>query len=183
MSNELKDWIEDLKNAPIGSEDHNRWLCMKYPWLILRNRWTDEKIEDFDFSYTELDAMPDGWRVAFGEQMCEELHQLLKKANFVDQYRIVQIKEKWGYLHWYDGGVPNEISEEYYKLIRKYEELSERTCIKCGAPATKISCGWISPWCDKCAEEYGRATMDIDEWFKKQEEPVKDGQWIAVSIR
>lgn len=156
-------------------------LTARYPWLRLRNVWNGEAIYLEDGNW--LDAMPNGWRVAFGEQMCEELHQLLKKANFVDQYQIVQIKEKWGYLHWYDSGVPDEISEEYYKLIRKYEELSKRTCIECGAPATKISCGWISPWCDKCAEEYGRATMDIDEWFKKQEEPVKDGQWIAISIR
>ena len=33
-----------------------------------RNRWTGEVPEDYDYSYTELDSMPDGWRKAFGEQ-------------------------------------------------------------------------------------------------------------------
>ena len=75
MSNEYKDWIEDKKNAPIDSPDHNYWLCYKYPWLIPHNRWTDEEIEDFDFSYTELDGMPEGWKKAFGEQICEEIQK------------------------------------------------------------------------------------------------------------
>ena len=83
MSNELRDWIEDLKNAPIGSEDHNRWLCMKYPWLLPRNRWTDKEIEDYDYSWTELDAMPEGWREAFGEQMCEEIQKVLEDRKSV----------------------------------------------------------------------------------------------------
>ena len=29
MSNEYKDWIEDLKNAPVGSEDHKTWLLIQ----------------------------------------------------------------------------------------------------------------------------------------------------------
>ena len=37
MSNEYKDWIADLKDAPVGSIDNNQWLCMEYPFLIPRN--------------------------------------------------------------------------------------------------------------------------------------------------
>ena len=183
MSNEYKDWIEDQKNAPIDSPDHNYWLCYKYPWLIPHNHWTDEEIEDFDFSYTELDGMPEGWKKAFGEQICEEIQKLLEEADYVYKYRILQIKEKFGGLRWYDNTVPESIRERLNAIITKYEDLSERTCVECGAPATKISTGWISPWCDKCAEEIHDNFVPIDEWFKKQETPFADGitlHWVSI---
>jgi hypothetical protein len=47
-------------------------------------------------SYTELDAMPDGWRKAFGIQMCKDLKKVLKQYNYLYKYRIMQIKEKYG---------------------------------------------------------------------------------------
>lgn len=141
----------------------NKKLCKRYPFLIPRNRWTDKPIWDkrikkrnwwysAPYSYTELDAMPDGWRAKFGEQLCEELREELIKANYLDKYRIMQIKEKFGGLRWYDNG----ITEEGHNIIRKYEELSYKTCIDCGRPATKMSVGWISPYCDKCAEKLSK---------------------------
>jgi hypothetical protein len=99
-------------------------------------------------SYTELDAMESGWRKAFGIQMCKELKQELKKHKFLYKYRIFQIKEKWGYLHWYDSGHPKD--SKIYDIIRKYEQISAKTCVVCGKPATKMSTGWISPYCDDC---------------------------------
>ena len=98
-------------------------------------------------SYTELDNMPDGWRKAFGIQMCKEIKNELKKYNYLYKYRIAQIKEKFGILRWYDNGSPDGC---VYPIINKYEDLSWRTCIVCGKPATKISKGWISPFCDNC---------------------------------
>lgn len=128
----------------------NKNLCEKYPFLVPRNRFSGKVVDDYDYSYTELDAMPEGWRFAFGEKICEEIMQELNKIENEKvrfSYRIVQIKEKFGYLRWYTNwstiGLDN--------IIRKYEQISERTCIKCGAAATKISNGWISPWCDSCA--------------------------------
>ena len=59
----------------------------------------------------------------------------------------MQIKEKYGSLRWYDSGGNIEIMRE---IIPKYEEESLHTCICCGKLATKISKGWISPYCDKC---------------------------------
>lgn len=146
---------------------NNRELIEKYPWLLPRNRWTDEEIEDFDYSWTELDAMPEGWRKAFGLEMCEEIQKLLEGANYVYKYRVLQIKEKFGSLRWYDNSVPESIRERLNAIIKKYEDISERTCVNCGAPATKISTGWISPWCDKCAEKIHNNFIPIDEWFKK----------------
>lgn len=152
MSNEYKDWLEDLKNAPIDSNDHKRWLLMEYPWLRMEEK---EEVVYFDLEedkiYTFIDCAPRGW-AKLCEDLCAELKPLLKKVGYVDKYKLYQVKEKYGGLRWYDGGAPTEIYSEYCALIRKYEDLSYKTCCICGAPATKMSTGWISPFCDKCAE-------------------------------
>ena len=43
------------------NKEKNKELVEKYPFLMPHNRWTDHIPEDYDYSYTELDAMPDGW--------------------------------------------------------------------------------------------------------------------------
>lgn len=128
----------------------NKHLCERYPFLIPRNRFTDQILwEDksswyycYPYSFTELDEMPHGWRCAFGIQMCEEIKEELIKSNHLKEYRIMQIKEKYGGLRWYDSGA----SKQVHDIIYKYMDLSERTCISCGRPATKISLGWIRPF-------------------------------------
>ncbi len=144
MSNEYKDWMRD-------KIEDNKELCRKYPFLIPRNRFTDAIPEDFDYSWTELDAMPDGWRTAFGEQMCEEIAQALIKDGYLEKYRILQIKEKYGELRWYDKGATQEV----YDIIEKYSLRSTEICIECGKPATVITKGWIFPYCDDCAHKFG----------------------------
>lgn len=111
--------------------------------------------------------MPPGWRAAFGEQMCEEIQKLLEEADYVYQYRIIQIKEKYGRLCWYDSRVPEKIRERMNQVIRKYEDLSEVTCIECGKPAIKVSLNWISPWCEECSANIGDDFMPIEDWRKK----------------
>lgn len=153
MSNEYKDWLEDLKNAPIGSNDHKKWLMMEYPWLRMEE---DEAINymdiDEDEIYTYIDCAPRGW-AKLCEDLCAELKILFDRVDYKD-YSLCQVKEKFGGLRWYDNGVPTEIYKEYNDIIRKYEDLSYKTCCICGAPATKMSTGWISPFCDKCAEGF-----------------------------
>lgn len=100
--------------------------------------------------YTELDALDKGWRLKFGKQICKDIKRSLLKEGGrkrLKEYRIMQIKEKYGFLHWYDAGGNIEIMRE---IIPKYEELSYHTCINCGKPATKRSTGWICPYCDDC---------------------------------
>ena len=125
----------------------NKQLCKRYPFLIQRD-WNDKP---FDYQFTWLDDMPDGWRKAFGTDMCEDIRRVLVKANYLYNYRVCQVKEKFGGLRWYDYGVPSSIYKELCNVIDKYEELSYRICIRCGRPATKISQDWISPFCDECA--------------------------------
>lgn len=149
----------------MASIEKNKELIEKYPWLLPRNRWTGEVVDNYDYSFTELDDMPDGWRIAFGEEMCEEIQQALnelgKQAN---TFRILQIKEKFGYLRLYTNWYTSKISN----IIHKYEDMSRYICIECGAPASKITTGWINPWCDKCAENYHESTVDINDFYSKE---------------
>lgn len=145
------------------SKEENKRLCDTYPFLIPSNPFSGKRINsgekgfwpgspdempEWDYEYTELDNVPDGWRLAFGEQMCAEIKQALVEEGLLDDYRITQIKEKYGSLRWYS----NFSTRKIERIIDKYEELSLRTCIVCGAPATKLSRGWICPYCDKCAD-------------------------------
>lgn len=149
----------------MASIEHNKKLIERYPWLLPHNRWTDEVIKDYDYSFTELDDMPNGWRAAFGEEMCEEIQQALNElGEQANTFRIMQIKEKFGFLHFYTNWYTSKISN----IIHKYEEISKYTCINCGAPATKITTGWISPFCDKCAEEYHGNTVDINDFYSEE---------------
>ena len=124
----------------------NKELIEKYPFLQPYNLWDDEPISNSDYSFTMLDEMPFGWRESFGEQLCEELRMVLIKEGLLEKYRVHQIKEKFGSLRWYG----NFENDSIAKILEKYEEKSKYTCIRCGAPATKISLGWISPYCDNC---------------------------------
>ena len=162
-------------------KERNRKLCEKYPFLIPSNRWSGiriteaggggywpgdpAEIPEYDYEFTELDDMPEGWRIAFGEQMCEEIREALLKhggEEALSRYRVTQIKEKFGALRWYDFNG----NEDADAVIGKYEAISERTCIRCGKPATQISTGWISPWCDECAKSITDRMVPVDVWFR-----------------
>ena len=148
--------------------EENKKLCEEFPFLIPRNRFTDKIPEDYDYTYTEL--MEDGWK-KLQIDFFREVKPLLIKANFLDKYRIMDNKEKWGFWHLYDNGLPKEIFQEYNDILRKYENLSKHTCIYCGDENAKMTyCGWIFPCCKKCWESnkylnyvpYEEATKDDD---------------------
>lgn len=111
--------------------------------------WIDKNILDKIFilpTYTEWDAVEPGWNKAFGKQYLKELKKQLKKDKMLYEWRITDIKEKFGTFRLYC----NYGSKELYNIINKYEELSWQTCIKCGKTATYTSKGWISPYCENC---------------------------------
>lgn len=146
----------------------NKKLIERYPFLLPRHRLTGVCPTDYDFRYTELDAMPDGWRIAFGEDICKEIMEELILKDCVDTYRIMQIKEKYGELRWYSQGGTERI---YKEIVPKYEKLSMRTCIKCGQPATLISTGWIAPWCNMCADKFSHDYyVGIDEFYETEDD-------------
>lgn len=120
-------------------------------------------------TYTELDAMPKGWRNAFGLKMCDEIKAQLKKDGCLYTHRIIQIKEKFGYLHYYYNRGSNSLS----KIVCKYEKLSGETCIFCGKPATIITAGYFLPYCQDCYDK-----IDGYRFIYKQR---IDGNWKIIN--
>lgn len=149
-------------------QEKNKGLVEKYPFLLPAHDDNGNPVKDYDYTYTWLDFMPEGWRKAFGEQMCEEILQALQEDNCLDEYEVVEVKEKFGFLHWYDFGGTDKV----YKVIDRYEVISARTCVMCGAPATKLSRGWICPYCDSCAAGINDTFQDIQQTRSESEENV-----------
>lgn len=162
------------------TQKENKLLCERYPFLIPWNRWSGMRITeaqnggywpgnptaipDYNYEYTELDNMPDGWLSAFGVQMCEEIREALIEDGDLDRYRVEQIKEKYGGLRWYDNGC--KVGSRVHDIVRKYEYMSQETCIVCGKPATRITLGWISPFCDECCVNCGNGrSVSIEEYY------------------
>ena len=99
-----------------------------------------------------LEELPTGWRIAFGNQLADDVIALAKKYNFENEYEVLQIKEKYGSLCWYEGHVPPEMHVEHSNLIQKYEEMSYRTCVICGAAAEAPRGMYDQPICDECRD-------------------------------
>ena len=131
----------------------NRKLCERYPFLKYHTQLGGEDLQGYDYDFTYLDDMPPGWKKAFGIQMCEELRDILIEGNYLDEYQVFQVKEKYGRLCWYDNGVPESIWDKYHDWLDKYEDLSKKTCIICGKFGVMRNSVWISPWCDECYNE------------------------------
>lgn len=132
----------------------NKRLINEYPFLI---PYEDEDFnvldkEKYDYSWTFLDDMPQGWKKCFGEMLCKDLKEELVKNDFLDKYQVVQVKEKYATLRWYDNGVPKD--SKVPEILYKYERISEHTCIKCGAfPVERMTRGWICPICKDCYDK------------------------------
>ena len=115
----------------------NRELIAEYPWLDIGNE-----------QLTLLDALPMGWSGLILD-MCKEIKQSLPK-ELVNKYQVVEAKEKWYELRWYDGfddlsPMPPAITN----IVRKYEMQSREVCMICGAPKPKDQM-----LCDICMERY-----------------------------
>lgn len=160
MSNEYKDWIEGFLADLTDVQRKNHGLCMEYPILVPITAH-----DDYMYETTVLDLMPLGWRIAFGEDWARDVQEVLDKLprEERDEIFILDMKEKHGFL---DVDI-NYYNEELDAVLDKYKELSKRTCIGCGKPATKISWSWVCPWCDDCSKQIHGKMIDIKEWFKE----------------
>jgi hypothetical protein len=160
----------------------NYFLIRKYPFLLPRNVFDDSLSKDYDYSYTWYDALPVGWQKAFGMKFMKELKEELLKAGpeALKNYRILDCKEKYGELRWYDNGD----TEGMNKLIEKYSLLSTCYCIKCGKPVRYITSGWIMYLCEECAssEQYSKRLTHED--IPVYSMPIKGTNiWTKVNMK
>ena len=118
--------------------DRNRELIEEYPWL--------------DVGYeplTLLNMLPIGWSGLILD-MCKEIKRELVKYNLVSKYEVIEAKEKWYGLSWYDAlsdlsPMPSTITD----IVCKYEMQSKEVCMMCGASKPKDQ-----EMCDRCMERY-----------------------------
>lgn len=137
------------------TQEYRQEMTNKYPWLALHDARTKNPMDAIWAEY-----MPQGWWWSFGEQMCEELDQLIHKYNMEDFYYICQVKEKYGELRWYDEGFSSDGWDEYCEWLKKYENMSWETCAICGEPATYTEVGWVLPVCEHCKTESAKKRED-----------------------
>ena len=117
--------------------DRNRELIAEYPWLDIGDK-----------QFTLLDTLPRGWHDLILD-MCKEIKQALPK-ELVNKYQVIEAKEKWYELRWYDGlddlsPMPFAITD----IVCKYEVQSREVCTMCGRPKPKDQM-----LCDRCMEQY-----------------------------
>ena len=145
--------------------EKNKALVEKYPFLS----WYGDPLfrgyneDTISYQYTWEDELPEGWRKAFCPQMWDELKAILEKANYVNDFRFIQIKEKYGTLRLHYNGIPESICDEVYAWESKYEDLSEQVCIHCGKQAKYMTLGWISFICEDCLKEHQGSAIPIED--------------------
>lgn len=93
-----------------------------------------------------------GWGMSCGDgwfKIIDELSADLSKYGVV----AAQVKEKFGSLRFYLGGVDGDKYDEVYALIDKAGALSAKTCERCGAPAEIKGQQWRRCECDECEKK------------------------------
>lgn len=102
----------------------------------------------------------DGWyKILYS--LCTDLRELLKE-NPIDQFIVLQVKEKFGGLRFYIGAG----SEKIFARIVQAEVDSVHTCEYCGQPGKiRWKLPWIRTLCDKHykekLKEYKELEVDI----------------------
>ena len=115
--------------------------------------------DEFNYKMREVDFLYEGWYNSFVPAMMDEMFAAL--GNYVEDFEVYQIKEKFSKLTIYKGWKNREYTEEEFKdlesitaeldaIIDKYSKISEHTCVQCGGKATFLSDYWVIPWCDSC---------------------------------
>jgi hypothetical protein len=125
----------------------DRQLCEKYPELFRgRHKSMMETLMCWGF---ECD---DGWFEII-DNLCLELTEYCKKHD-IEIPEVVQVKEKFGGLRFYLGGIHKDHFDAIYKIISKAEGLSYVTCEVCGLPGKPNKEGWIRTTCPEHVTQY-----------------------------
>lgn len=146
----------------------NFFFLLKYPFYREHNRWTGKFM---GYKYTEYDSIPNGWQIAFGKQLSEDIKKagkesrkrLKKHLSWRKMLYWEQIKEKWGELCLYASA-----TTEIRAVLDRYEMMSSCYCIECGKPARYLTKGYVSFLCEDCM------IKDIKSGDKYRDEPLDE---------
>ncbi len=102
------------------------------------------KINEFHKHYKDCFPVGEGWR-SIVEKLVDDITKIAPETE------ITQIKEKFGLLRFYIGGVKHELADSIYALIERADQESGITCERCGTKDNVTTKGsWILTLCDKC---------------------------------
>lgn len=98
------------------------------------------------------------------------IRELEVKLNALGDFKIDQVKEKFGSLRYY-ATIDTEDKETYQAFrtaIEEAEEKSEHLCEECGEPAEiKEYNGWMKAYCDQHRDE---RLARIEQWRRELKE-------------
>ncbi len=114
-------------------------LMDKFPFMEATNVFSDERL-----GYPIGCECGDGWYDII-YKLCDELNSLyIQNGKDANKILVQQIKEKYGSLRFYTGG----LIEGGHDIINKYEDLSAETCEICGKKGKLTGKGWVQTLCD-----------------------------------
>ena len=156
-------WDKQMFSEEIDQEiiNKNKRLIEKYPFL--KRDVYEPYLDIQEYEFTWLDDLEHGWFVAFGEDLCKELYEAIKKDDCEDTFGFDQIKEKFAQLRLYAHGY--DYNKEVDKVLQKYEELSAFICGYCGKPAKYVTKGWYYPLCEDCIKFINGDYKNIEEFY------------------
>ncbi len=161
-------------------------------------------LDRIDPSYGKWISCDKGWY-----RILEELDAKLE--YLYPEYRIAQVKEKFGTLRFYTEGVPTGIVGDLMDdAIRQAEQLSAKTCEICGKSSmrggdgwvydqsvgTRVRGGWYKTVCDECGDplgydpykdSYERAfddcIADIKDFYEKENITLPEGLLAYLGVK
>jgi hypothetical protein len=111
-----------------------------------------------------LERIPDGWGrwIRCGPGWYPILAELEGRLREIDpDYRVLQVKEKFGTLRFYWSGRSREAGDE---AVRDAELASTHTCELCGARGKlRVRRSWLRTVCDSCARYEGYEDLPDEE--------------------
>lgn len=138
--------------------EENKKIIERYPFLKPKYSNGNEP-PYYDYSWTYLDLIPNGWYKAFGKEMLEEIREDCIKNNYLDKLMIADIKEKYGELRIEIYVIP--IESKIFDILNKYEKMSGHFCMFCGKPSEiRSRNGWLTTMCSKCEEEINKKRIN-----------------------
>lgn len=130
--------------------EYNKSLCYIMPFLVPIMS-DGNPPNGYNYEFTWLDEVPEGWRELFLEK-CVKLSDILDYDYSENEFRILEIKEKYGELRIYYTGAEC-VSKEIDELFEEVRMISKYTCVVCGDQyETSFSKKFGVPMCASCQE-------------------------------
>lgn len=131
----------------------------------------DEKLcNEFPGLYKERGLSPQQtcmcWGFMCGDGWYDIIYDLSKKITELDPKCVaIQVKEKFGSLHFYVG----ETTSEVHDAVNEAELKSTSICEQCGEPGVIGGKFWLKCLCVKCREEDENEFNKVDHGGKTNE--------------